>query len=744
MRPAPLAVEAARTALARAREEIRAGHDPGDLAERAAAELEASAPAAAAAGPERDRRDRPHEPRAGPARPVRASSAPSRSAARTRTSSTTSRAAPAARARITSAALLRRLTGAEAALVVNNNAAAVLLALAALAEGREVLVSRGELIEIGDGFRIPDVLARSGARLVEVGTTNRTRAADYERARRPRHRAAPARAPVQLPRRRLHRAARRRAPLRTWPAEPASRSWTTLAPALSGQVTLCYLRDEPSPASGPRGRGRPRLLLGRQAARRAAGRDRRRPRRPRRAPAPPPAPACAAGRQADARRARGDACPLTSTPSARARDPGAAHARRAGRRGARSGRAARGARSAATVEETVARVGGGALPLAELPSFAVRGRGGARGARCAQASRRWSRSSATDARCSTAARSRTREADEVAAAVARSRPMSAPRPGAKSGISSAARLGHEGARDRRRPRDRGRARRRPAAGRRSSRGRSAPTPTSLHRLLRALASDGVFAEDGAGRLPEHGGVRAAPPARAGTTSRISSAASGTERSASSTHVRRAGVPADLRDRLLGLACRASRRAGRVRPRDGAGLGEPGRAPRRPRLARRRDRRRRRRRQRLAAPRAGPPAAGPARDRVRPAGDEPRRSGARRGGHRVRRRQLLRPRAAAATSTSSRRSSTTGTTSVPRRSCARSATRARRRRAAAFVLDSVVPPGNEPRRSEVARPADARALRRAASATRRSGGRCSRPPASSPSRSEDGLIEARCR
>jgi L-seryl-tRNA(Ser) seleniumtransferase len=79
-------------------------------------------------------------------------------------------------------ALLARACGAEAALVVNNNAAAVLLVLAALARGREVVVSRGELVEIGGGFRVPDVMAESGAVLVEVGTTNRTRRADYERA----------------------------------------------------------------------------------------------------------------------------------------------------------------------------------------------------------------------------------------------------------------------------------------------------------------------------------------------------------------------------------------------------------------------------------------------------------------------------------------------------------------------------------------------------------------------------------
>ncbi len=80
-------------------------------------------------------------------------------------------------------ALLARLTGAEAALVVNNNAAAVLLSLTALAKGKRVLISRSQLVEIGGGFRVPDVMQQSGAKLVEVGTTNRTHLKDFKEAK---------------------------------------------------------------------------------------------------------------------------------------------------------------------------------------------------------------------------------------------------------------------------------------------------------------------------------------------------------------------------------------------------------------------------------------------------------------------------------------------------------------------------------------------------------------------------------
>ena len=177
----PLAVDAARAVIDRAREEIRAGSDPGDLAARLREEL---------ADARRPRLRRVLNA-TGVVVHTNLGRAPLAEEALARVleagrgySNLEFDLAEGARGSRQDhvVAILRRLTGAESALVVNNNAGAVLLALAALAEGRDVVVSRGELIEIGDGFRIPDVLARSGAKLVEVGTTNRTRAADYERA----------------------------------------------------------------------------------------------------------------------------------------------------------------------------------------------------------------------------------------------------------------------------------------------------------------------------------------------------------------------------------------------------------------------------------------------------------------------------------------------------------------------------------------------------------------------------------
>jgi L-seryl-tRNA(Ser) seleniumtransferase len=176
----PLAVEAARALLERAREEIRAGAEPGDLRARLGEEL---------AGTRRPALRRVlnatgvlvHTNLGRAPLPAAALERLQEAAGYSNLEYDLSSGSRGSR-QDHLAPLLRRLTGAEAALVVNNNAAALLLTLAALAEGREVVVSRGELIEIGDGFRIPDVLARSGARLVEVGTTNRTRGADYERA----------------------------------------------------------------------------------------------------------------------------------------------------------------------------------------------------------------------------------------------------------------------------------------------------------------------------------------------------------------------------------------------------------------------------------------------------------------------------------------------------------------------------------------------------------------------------------
>ncbi|HEY4348306.1 MAG TPA: L-seryl-tRNA(Sec) selenium transferase, partial [Gaiellaceae bacterium] len=178
--PRARALAAARDAIAQARTEIAAGHDPGDVTERAIALAENDAAP----------RLRRVINATGVLLHTNLGRAPLPGAALERIrdiSGYSNVEFDLDEGRRGSrhdhlAAILRRLTGAADAIVVNNNAAALLLALSALASGREAIVSRGELIEIGDGFRIPDVLAQSGARLREVGTTNRTRASDYDAA----------------------------------------------------------------------------------------------------------------------------------------------------------------------------------------------------------------------------------------------------------------------------------------------------------------------------------------------------------------------------------------------------------------------------------------------------------------------------------------------------------------------------------------------------------------------------------
>jgi L-seryl-tRNA(Ser) seleniumtransferase len=259
------------------------------------------------------------------------------------------------------APLLCRLTGAEAALVVNNNAAAVLLALAALAEGREVVVSRGELIEIGDGFRIPEVLARSGARLVEVGTTNRTRAADFERAIGPD-------TALLL---RVHQSNFRVVGFSERPAlaELAEVAHARELPVVDdlGSGALAAVGDEPTPAESLRAGADlvtfsgDKLLGGPQAGvvvgrRDLVGQLQRHPLQ-RALRADKLTLAALEGTLALALDGASDTIPvlrMLHEPVERVRERAARLASLVG----------------GEVEETVARVGGGALPLAELPSAA--------------------------------------------------------------------------------------------------------------------------------------------------------------------------------------------------------------------------------------------------------------------------------------------------------------------------------------------------------------------------------------
>jgi L-seryl-tRNA(Ser) seleniumtransferase len=358
----PLAVDAARAVLERVREDIRAGREPGDLPGRVRAEIDSlrafrlrrmlnatgvlvhtnlgRSPLPEAA------LERIHEVGRGYSNLEYDLAAGGRGSRQDHITG-----------------ILRRLTGAEATLVVNNNAAAVLLALAALAEGRHVLVSRGELIEIGDGFRIPDVLARSGARLIEVGTTNRTRAADYDRA------AGPETA-VLL---RVHQSNFRVVGFAERPSlvelvEVARRHELTLVDDL-GSGALVDLHDEPQAReslaaganlvcfSGDKLLGGPQagIVVGRAET---VERLRRHPlqRALRADKLTLAALEGTLGLYLDPERA------LREIPVLRmVREPAEVARARAERLAAAVGGA---------IEETVARVGGGALPLTELPSFA--------------------------------------------------------------------------------------------------------------------------------------------------------------------------------------------------------------------------------------------------------------------------------------------------------------------------------------------------------------------------------------
>ncbi len=353
------ALAAARATLERAREELQAGHDPGDLAERVEQEAEARlAP-----------RLRRVLNATGVVLHTNLGRAPLAPAALERLQEVGRGYSNLEYDMVTAArgsrqdhlgAALRELTGAEAAIVVGNNAGAVLLVLAALAEGREVLVSRGELVEIGDGFRIPEVLASSGAKLVEVGTTNRTRVRDYERA-------AFDRAAAIL---RVHQSNFRIVGFVERPGLPelakvAERHNLVLVDDL-GSGALAPLGDEPTPAAALADGAHlvtfsgDKLLGGPQAGIVAGRADL--VERVRRHPL-----------QRALRADKLALAALEGTLAAFRTDPSSIPVLRMVGEPAEAARARAqrlAERTGGTVEETVARVGGGALPLTELPSFA--------------------------------------------------------------------------------------------------------------------------------------------------------------------------------------------------------------------------------------------------------------------------------------------------------------------------------------------------------------------------------------